>query len=146
MSSASESTAQSIYDLWHRYIHERDIDGLMSLYADDAVLESTAILVLERNATGLLKGKDLLRSHFSAFFEMLPAKPIAEWYRPGPPFIGNDTLVWEYPGEGPAGPQFDVVESMTLRDGVVAYHRVYWGWRSSQALMQKLDAATSHES
>jgi len=34
---------------------------------------------------------------------------------------------------------------MTLRDGLIAYHRVYWGWRSTEALWDKLKERTGEE-
>jgi hypothetical protein len=43
-------------------------EGLPSLYADDAVLESTAVLVLEGHTDGVLTGKEALTQHFASFF------------------------------------------------------------------------------
>lgn len=137
MANTNVSTETTLYESWHRYIHDRDLEGLMSLYSEDAVLESTAVLVLEGHTDGVLTGKKDLTKHFASFFAMLPPKPPTEWYRPGPGFTDKDVLIWEYPSEGPSGPQFDVVESMTLRDGLIVYHRVYWGWRSTKALWDK---------
>jgi len=37
-------------------------------------------------------------------------------------------VTWEYPRESPDGDQMDIVEVMEIRDGLIAHHRVYWGW------------------
>jgi hypothetical protein len=37
--------------------------------------------------------------------------------RPG--FKDKDVLIWEYPRHNPSGAQFNVVESMTLLDGLI---------------------------
>ena len=37
--------------------------------------------------------------------------------------------MWEYPRSTPQGDQMDFVEVMELNDeGLIQYHRVYWGW------------------
>jgi hypothetical protein len=89
MSNTNDSSAVPIYDIWHRYIHERSLGGLTSLYAGDAVLKSAAVLVLEGHTDGVLTGKEALTQHFVSFFAMLSA----EWYRPGPGFKDKDVLI-----------------------------------------------------
>ena len=39
-------------------------------------------------------------------------------------------VTWEYPRQSPEGDQMDIVEVMEIRDGLIAHHRVYWGWLS----------------
>jgi hypothetical protein len=46
------------------------LEVLTSLYADDAVLKSTAVLVLEGHTDGVLTGKEALTQHFASFFAM----------------------------------------------------------------------------
>ena len=41
---------------------------------------------------------------------------------------GERLLVWEYPRQAPDGDQVDLVEVMEIADGLIQYHRVYWGW------------------
>ena len=38
-------------------------------------------------------------------------------------------VVWEYPRASPDGDQMDFTEVMEIRDGRIAHHRVYWGWK-----------------
>jgi hypothetical protein len=48
-----------IYDLWHETIVRRDLDGLLALYAKDAIFETPAILVTLTDRTqGILEGKE----------------------------------------------------------------------------------------
>lgn len=67
----SDSQIRHIYEQWHEMITTRNLDGLMELYAEDSVLESSAVLVIEKNATGVLRGKDQIARHFDAFFRMI---------------------------------------------------------------------------
>jgi ketosteroid isomerase-like protein len=61
-STNSDKQIRHIYERWHEMIESRNLDGLMELYVEDSVLESTAILVLEKAATGVLQGKEAIRA------------------------------------------------------------------------------------
>jgi hypothetical protein len=135
----TEPRIRHVYERWHEMIVSRDVDGLMELYAEDSVLESSAVLVLEGNSTGVLKGRNLIRKHFAAFFDMMAKDASVELYGPGTFFSDGKTLMWEYPSKSPRGDQLDVFESMDLEDGLIAYHRVYWGWIGFKALWAMAD-------
>ena len=49
-------------------------------------------------------------------------------------FANGRQLVWEYPRETPQGDQVDLVEVMDIANGLIAHHRVYWGWTGFKAL------------
>jgi steroid Delta-isomerase len=138
----TETQIRQVYERWHEMIVSRNLDGLMELYAEDSVLESSAVLVLERNTTGVLKGRDRIKKHFAAFFDMMKKDATVELYRPGAFFSDGKTLVWEYPSKSPKGNQLDVVESMDLENGLIAYHRVYWGWIGFKALQAVANRST----
>ena len=126
--SALEGTHKLIYDRFHETISARDLEGLMSIYANDAVLDSSLVLVLEKDPSGIIKGKDKLRAHFKGFFDTV--RPSGrEWFRPDTVLSDGQRLMWEYPSQGPDGDQLDVVESfdLDLEEGLITYHRVYWG-------------------
>ncbi len=106
-------------------IIHRNLDGLMALYAEDSVLESSAVLIIEQKATGVLRGKTEISAHFEAFFRMME-KDRGDWYRLTPLFTDGRLLVWD-PSQGPRGDQLDVVESFDIESGLIVYHRVYWG-------------------
>jgi steroid Delta-isomerase len=128
-----------VYKRWHEMIVSRNLEGLIELYAEDCIFESSAVLFLEKNSTGVLKGRDLIRKHFASFFGMMEQDETVELYRPSTYFSDGNTLVWEYPSKSPKGNQLDVVESMDLENGLIAYHRVYWGWIGFKALQAVSD-------
>jgi steroid Delta-isomerase len=117
---------------------EQDLVGLMELYAEESVLESSAILVLEKNTLGILRGKSEIRLHFESLFRML-GEGVRSW-RCFSPFCMNDCgrIVWEYPSHWPSGDQLEVVHSADTRNGLIVHHRMYWGWRSFHTLVAEI--------
>ena len=143
MSKTSDVQIRHIYDQWHETIVRRDIDGLMALYAEDAILETPAILVtLPERTQGILRGKSELRPFFEEGFRKLGNK-LTRWYRTGIFFSNGRQLTWEYPRETPQGDQVDLVEVMDVADGLISHHRVYWGWVGFQTLVATLNKAGS---
>jgi hypothetical protein len=116
---------------------ERDLDRLMELYAEESVLESSAILVLEKEKLGILRGKTKIRLHFDALFRMV-GESIRTW-RCSDALYTNDCkrIVWEYPSQWPDGPQLDVVHFADISGGLIRHHRMYWGWRGFHALVEE---------
>jgi steroid Delta-isomerase len=45
MTENTDAEIRHIYERWHESILSRDLDGLMALYAEDAILETPLILV-----------------------------------------------------------------------------------------------------
>ncbi len=122
----TDAQIRHIYERWHASVVARDLDGLVALYADDAVLETP--LALKSRGTGVLTGKAEIRPFFEAGFRTLQHE-LARWHRaPGVFFVNGRQLVWEYPRATPQGDQIDLVEVMDIADGRIAHHRVYWGW------------------
>lgn len=119
---------ERIYVLWDRYARERDVDGLLSLYAEDAVLETPlipAILDVER---GALQGHAALRHFFEEGGRRRPNE-LVRWHRQKDRyFFDGSRLSWEYPCAAPDGDQVDLVEVMDLAGGLIRHHRIYWGW------------------
>jgi steroid Delta-isomerase len=123
-----------IYERWHETVVGGDLDGLMALYADDAILETPLILAtLPDKSEGVLKGKSAIRPFFEAGFRKL-RNDLGRWYRTGTFFANGRQLTWEYPRATPQGDQVDLVEVMDIADGLIAHHRVYWGWVGFKAL------------
>ena len=60
-----------IQQSWHNAKIERDLERLMELYAEESVLESSAILVVEKEKLGILRGKTKITLHFDALFRMV---------------------------------------------------------------------------
>jgi len=71
------------------------------------------------------RGRAALRGFVEQVFVHQP--PQRRRFRTG--FLTDGARVtWEYPPESPDGDQMDIVEVMEIRDGLIADHRVYWGW------------------
>jgi len=116
-----------IYERWHTTVKARDLEGTLALYADDAVLETPLVLaVFQDRADGILKGKHEIRPFFEAGLRKFPGN--ATWYRTGTFFSNGRQLTWEYPRATPHGDQVDLIEMMDIANGLIAHHRVYWGW------------------
>ena len=124
-----------IYERWHASVVAGDLDGLMGLYANDATLETPLILVtLSDKTEGILKGKAAIRPFFAVGFRKF-RNELARWYRTGTFFSNGGQLTWEYPRATPQGDQVDLVEVMDIAGGLIAHHRVYWGWVGFKTLM-----------
>jgi len=123
-----KSAGERVYVLWDKYARTRDVDGLLSLYADNAVLESPLIPAILDVDSGILRGRSELRHFFEEGGRRRPNE-LVRWYRePGRFFFDGRMLVWEYPRTAPDGDQIELVEVMELSNGLIQHHRVYWGW------------------
>jgi ketosteroid isomerase-like protein len=134
MTDNKDAAIRHIYEQWHETILGRDLDGLMALYAEEAVLETPLILVTLPDMTdGILKGKADIRPFFDAGLRRF-SNELGRWYRTGTFFSNGRQLTWEYPRETPQGDQVDLVEVMDIAKGLIVHHRVYWGWVGFKAL------------
>jgi steroid delta-isomerase len=117
---------------WHARAKGLDTEGLLALYAADAVFESPLVpAILDDHPDGVLHGHDALRRFFAEGARRRP-NDLVRWHRSGA-FLtdGSRFLVWEYPREAPDGDQVDLVEVMEIEDALIQRHRVYWGWKGS---------------
>lgn len=134
MTKTDEADSRHIHERWHAAVVARDLDGLMALYAEDAILESPLILVTLPDApSGILRGRAEIRAFFAAGLHAA-GNGLGQWYRTEKFFSDGRQLIWEYPRATPQGDQVDVVEVMDLAGGRIAHHRVYWGWVGFRAL------------
>ena len=137
---ATQAEIHHIYEQWHESVKGRDLEALMALYAEEAILEGPLILAtLPENQSGILTGKTAITSFFAAILRAPPGD-LGRWYRTGTFFCKGSQLTWEYPRQTPDGDQVDLVEMMDITDGLISHHRVYWGWvgfRSLHALLAK---------
>jgi ketosteroid isomerase-like protein len=123
---------EHVFSAWDQALGARDVDAAIALYAPDATLESPLICYLLDTAEGIMRGRENLREFLEKkVFPTIPAK--RRRFRAG--FLTDGSrVVWEYPRESPDGDQMDIVEVMEIRDGLIAHHRVYWGWVSVATL------------
>jgi steroid Delta-isomerase len=124
-----------IYERWHATVVGGDLDGLMALYAKEAILETPLILAtLQDKTEGILKGKSAIRPFFEAGFRKR-RNDLGRWYRTRTFFSNGRQLTWEYPRVTPQGDQVDLVEVMDIANGLIAHYRVYWGWVGFKMLL-----------
>jgi len=136
--SASAATKDSqdierIYHAWDEALGARDLDAALALYRPDATLESPLVCHLLGRRDGVVHGREALREFVRLVFA--DQSPKRRRYRTT--YLTDGALLtWEYPGSTPDGEQLDIVEVMEVRDGLIAHHRVYWGWRSVATLTE----------
>lgn len=129
-----DAAFRHIHEQWHDAVVRRDIDGVMALYADDPVFESPLVWASEpEGGTGVLMGKAAIRDFFARGFRS-PQNGLGRWYRTGICFTQGHQLAWEYPRETPDGDQIDLIEMIDVSHGLIAHHRVYWGWVGMRTL------------
>lgn len=126
LDSEALKAADHIYHAWDAALANNDVEAFVKLYQPDAILESPVILHLLGSERGVCQGADEIRQLVTIVAQRKLDK--RQYYRKKY-FTDGKTLVWEYPGISPEGEQMDFVEVMELKDGLIQYHRVYWGWR-----------------
>lgn len=134
MTASDDAGNRHIYEQWHVSVVARDLDGLMALYDDDAILESPLVWTFLRGqASGVLKGKPAIADFFATGFRT-SENGLGRWYRTGVFHSNRRQLTWEYPRLTPDGDQIDLVEVMDIDGDLIVHHRVYWGWLGFKAL------------
>ena len=133
--TGNEAQIRHIYEKWHETVTARDLEGVLALYAEDATMETPAVLaLLDGSQDAILKGRSEIRKLFANFFQVF-GREFGELYRTGLFFADGRLLTWEYPRKTPQGEQVDLFESMDIENGLIVYHRVYWGWQGLKALL-----------
>ena len=123
---------EHIFTAWDDASGAKDVDAAIALYQPDAMLASPLVCHLVGTKQGVVRRREDLRRFVAKVFAHQPAK--RRRYRAG--FLTDGSRVtWEYPRQSPEGDQMDIVEVMEIRDGLIAHHRVYWGWVSVGMLM-----------
>lgn len=133
MNTALSEIIDRIYQQWNDALANKDMEGLIKLYADDVILESPLIPRLLKRNLGVLQGKAALREILEILFQCQSAK--RKFYR-GSYFTDGKRLMWEYPRLTPNGEQMDFVEVMEIEQGLIQKHRVYWGWYGVDVLIK----------
>jgi hypothetical protein len=129
------SDIERIYHEWHDRARALDVEGLLSLYTEDALLESPLVPALMDWDRGMLRGHEELQRFFRKGTDKRP-NALVRWHRPPEYFTNGRTLIWEYPREAPDGDQIDILETMDLSEGRIKHHRIYWGWFGVQHLLK----------
>jgi hypothetical protein len=131
ISQTSQHDAEQIYKLWDDALGKKDLEASLSLYADDATIESPLVQHLMKTKEGIVRGKDELRRFITRVFQTNP--PQRKRFKTG--FFSDGRMItWEYPRATPEGDQMELVEVMEIGDGLIQRHRVYWGWYALNVL------------
>jgi ketosteroid isomerase-like protein len=130
-SQTSQRDAERIHELWDDALGKKDLDASLSLYADDATIESPLVQHLMKTKKGIVRGKDDLHRFITLVFQTNP--PQRKQFKTGF-FSDGRVIMWEYPRAAPDGDQMELVEVMEVRDGLIQRHRVYWGLYSLNVL------------
>lgn len=143
MTESAHADCARIFEQWHEFAKSRDVQGLLSLYAEDAVFESPLVpAILDDMKSGTLRGHAQIQRFLAEGTKRRP-NHLVRWHRTGKYLTDGTTLVWEYPRETPGGEQVDILEFMEIRDGKIAAHRIYWGWFGFDLLSRNaIDKAT----
>jgi len=130
---------ERIHREWHECAKGLDTEGLLRLYAEDAMLESPLVpAILDDKPDGVLRGHVQLRRFFREGARRRP-NDLVRWYRTGEWVTdGRRLLIWEYPRQAPDGEQVDLVEVMEIAIGLIRHHRVYWGWKGCKLIAPAL--------
>lgn len=120
-----KSDAERIYVLWDDALAHKDVEAMLVLYREDAILESPLVAHLLQQESGVCVGKSEIKKLLEILFTCQPEK--RRFYR-NPLYTSGNYLIWEYPRISPEGEQMDFTEVMELKEGLIYRHRVYWGW------------------
>jgi hypothetical protein len=126
-----KNTAEQIYHAWEKALSTNDVEGLLSLYAPNAILESPLVPYLLEKESGICSGQKELRLLIE---KVAQRKPTIRGYFSKNYFTDGKTIVFEYPRQTPDGEQMDFIEVMEINNGLIQYHRVYWGWRGFKVI------------
>lgn len=125
--TSTRADAQYVHDEWDKRTRAHDIDGLIGLYAPDAVLESPLVPRIMDTVSGVLKGHRQLREFFERGTRGRPNE-LVRFHRSDDFLFAAGRLMWEYPRITPDGDQVDIAEVMDLTGATIRHHRIYWGW------------------
>lgn len=127
--------AEKIYHLWENGLENNDVESLLSLYTVDATIESPFIHYLLKTSSGICQGREDLRLFFERAIQCKSS--IRRYYRKHF-FTDGKIVLFEYPRETPKGEQMDFSEVMEIQNGLIQYHKVYWGWRGFKVIKDDL--------
>jgi ketosteroid isomerase-like protein len=111
MEATSARTPQQVFDHHAEVLIAGDLEGIVSDYADDAVLITPA---------GALRGKDGVRQGFNKLLSDLPS---AEWQVPTAIFEG-DVLFIEWNAKSEKTQALDGIDTFVFRDGLIRVQTV----------------------
>lgn len=132
MDTKKTDEIEAVVRAWETALAKHDADALLACYASDATLESpVAAHIL--GGKSVVHGYDELRPFLAEVVARTPDE--RQSHREGF-FTDGHRVTWEYPRQTPDGQQMDFVEVMEIDNGLIQSHRVYWGWRGVEILLE----------
>lgn len=116
-------TTEDIARSWLDCFARHDLDGLLALYADDAVHTSPKIRVLSPETGGVLRGKPALRAWWADAFARIPELG----YELTAVTADASRAFIEYVRRAPGEPDLAVAEVFDVEAGTIVASRVYHG-------------------
>jgi ketosteroid isomerase-like protein len=111
---------------WLACFERADLEGLLALYADDAVHSSPKIRVLHPATGGRLIGKPALRAWWQDAFARLPGLRYEE--QTLTPAADGSRVFMEYLRHAPGEPDLPVAEALDVgAHGLIVASRVFHG-------------------
>jgi ketosteroid isomerase-like protein len=117
------ASLRAIAERWLACFEQRDLDGLLALYADDATHTSPKIRVRHPETGGVLRGKAAMRAWWADSFERLPAMK----YVPTSITADGSRVYMEYMREVPGEANMPVAEVLDVTEGHIVASRVFHG-------------------
>lgn len=115
--------ASDIAKRWLRCFNDHDLEGLLSLYDDDAVHYSPKLKLRKPETNGLITGKSAMRDWWRDAFERLPGL----MYREETITADDDRVFMEYTRIVPGEENMKVAEVLEIENGLIVASRVYHG-------------------
>ncbi len=113
----------AIAEKWFAAFNTKQLEDLLSLYADDARHYSPKLKIRQPETNGLVQGKDALRAWWKDAFERLPnLKYIPTTYTAAP-----ERIFMEYVRKADNEPDMLVAEVLEIENGKIIASRVYHG-------------------
>jgi ADP-ribose pyrophosphatase YjhB (NUDIX family) len=108
---------------WLDAFNRRDLDRLLSLYADTAIHTSPKLRARDPRTNGEVRGKAALRAWWADSMERLPGLSYEERHLTA----SGDRVFMEYERINPGEPSYMVAEVLVVRDGLIVSSHVYHG-------------------
>jgi ketosteroid isomerase-like protein len=108
---------------WMECFARADLDGLLALYADDAVHTSPKIRALHPASGGVIRGKSAMRAWWADAFARLPGLS----YALTTITADGERAFVEYVRRAPGEPDLPVAEVYDVKGGKIVSSRVYHG-------------------
>lgn len=114
---------RDIANRWLDCFARRDLDGLLALYADDAVHTSPKIRVRHPETGGQLRGKAAMRTWWQDSFDRLPTMR----YEPTALTADDRRVFMEYIRHVDGEPDMPIAEVLEVSGGRIVASRVFHG-------------------